>query len=50
MSEAAILSKFRHKNIIKLIEFFSTGKESFIVTEFHQGGDLQMYMEKRNFE
>ena len=48
--EASILAKIKHPLIIKYIEDFETRDAIYLVIEYQAGGDLQMYMEKRNFE
>ena len=47
LQEANILAQCRHPNIIKLIEYFSTKKEIFIITEYQEGGDALQYLTKR---
>ena len=35
---------------MKFIEVFENSDAIYIVTEYYEGGDLQMYMEQREFE
>ena len=46
LQEANILAQCRHPNIIKLIEYFSTKKEIYIITEYQEGGDALQYVTK----
>ena len=46
LQEANILAQCRHPNVIKLIEYFSTKKEIYIITEYQEGGDALQYVTK----
>ena len=47
MQEVVILKKTRHKNIVRLYEFFETQKHILFVMEICGGGDLLNYVRKR---
>ena len=49
-NEAAILSRMKHKNILRLIEIIDTPEMLFIVTDYYTSGDLQNFMECRDYE
>ena len=40
----------RHAHIQEMVEFFENDQEAFLVTRRCLGGDLQLYMEAREFE
>ena len=42
-----ILKKTRHKNVVRLYEFFETQKHILFVIELCAGGDLLNYVRKR---
>ena len=48
--EATILSRMRHSNILNLIEVIETQDMLFIVMQYYHGGDLQTFMQSREFE
>jgi serine/threonine protein kinase len=45
--EVVILKQTRHRNIVKLYEYFETQKHILLVTEICAGGDLLNYVRKR---
>lgn len=47
MQEVVILKKTRHRNIVRLYEFFETQKHILFVIELCAGGDLLNYVRKR---
>lgn len=47
MQEVVILKKTRHRNIVRLYEFFETQKHLLFVMELCSGGDLLNYVRKR---
>jgi serine/threonine protein kinase len=47
MQEVMILKQTRHKNIVRLFEYFQTTKHVLIVIELSSGGDLLSYVRKR---
>ena len=47
-SEAKILYKCSHEIIIKCVEVFESSRHIYMVTEFCQGGDLQIFNSKRS--
>jgi 5'-AMP-activated protein kinase catalytic alpha subunit len=47
MQEVMILKQTRHKNIVRLYEYFQTQKHVLIVIELSSGGDLLSYVRKR---
>ncbi len=47
MQEVMILKQTRHKNIVRLFEYFQTSKHVLIVIELSSGGDLLSYVRKR---
>ena len=49
-NEAAILSRMKHKNLLRLIEVIDTPEMLFIVTDYYPSGDLQNFMECRDYE
>ena len=49
-SETAILYRAKNPNIVKVVEAFETSEHAYLVMEFYDGGDLQMYMQDRNFQ
>lgn len=44
VEEANILAQCKHSNIVRLVEYFSTKTEIYIVTEYQAGGDLKAYL------
>ena len=48
--EAAIIGRLRHNNVVKLVEVIETPSTLFIVMEYYAGGDLQNYMQSRDYE
>jgi len=48
--EAAILSRIRHNNVCKLVEVIENPNVLLIVMQYYPGGDLQNYMESRDYE
>ena len=47
MQEVMILRKIRHKNIVRLYEYFDSAKHIIFVMELCAGGDLLNYVRKR---
>jgi serine/threonine protein kinase len=47
LREVTILKKFRHPNVVKLLETFETDKHVLCVMEMCAGGDLLNYVRKR---
>lgn len=47
MQEVVILKRTRHRNIVRLYEFFETQKHILFVIEICAGGDLLNYVRKR---
>ena len=47
MQEVMILRQTRHKNIVRLYEYFETEKHILFVIELCEGGDLLNYVRKR---
>jgi serine/threonine protein kinase len=47
MQEVMILRQTRHKNIVRLYEYFETEKHILFVIELSAGGDLLNYVRKR---
>lgn len=45
LKEAAILSQLKHRNLIKLHDYFSEHGYLYLVTEYCEKGDLSNYME-----
>jgi serine/threonine protein kinase len=45
--EVVILKQTRHRNIVKLYEYFETQKHILLITEICAGGDLLNYVRKR---
>jgi serine/threonine protein kinase len=39
----------QHPNIIKLVDFFETNEQYYIVLDYMKGGDLFDYLSKRGF-
>jgi serine/threonine protein kinase len=46
MKEAALLSKMKHRNLIKLFDYFTENGNIYLVTEYCEKGDLSNYMNK----
>ena len=46
--EADILSKLRHPNIVKVLEYFEANNTAYYVMEYIDGGDLDAYIRQRN--
>lgn len=46
-TEKSILKCFKHPNIVKLYDSFSTKDHLFLILEFAQNGDLQKYVNKQ---
>ena len=47
LHEVVILKQTRHKNIVRLFEYFETQKHYLFVIEIAPGGDLLSYVRKR---
>jgi serine/threonine protein kinase len=47
MQEVVILKRTRHRNVVRLYEFFETQKHILFVIELCAGGDLLNYVRKR---
>lgn len=47
MQEVLILKRIRHRNIVRLYEYFETEKHILFVMELCAGGDLLNYVRKR---
>lgn len=47
MQEVVMLKKTRHKNIVRLYEYFETEKHILFVIELCAGGDLLNYVRRR---
>lgn len=47
MQEVLILKRIRHKNIVRLYEYFETERHILFVMELCAGGDLLNYVRKR---
>ena len=47
MQEVMILKQTRHRNIVRLFEYFETQKHILFVIELSSGGDLLSYVRKR---
>jgi len=48
-NETQILKRCNHPNIIKLIDYFETIEQIYLVLEYLEGGDLFDYLKERNF-
>ena len=48
--EAAIIGRLKHNNILKLIELIETPSTLYIVMQYYRGGDLQTFMQCRDYE
>ena len=47
MHEVVILKRMRHRNVVRLYEYFETKKHIVFVEELCAGGDLLNYVRKR---
>lgn len=48
-NEIQILKRCNHPNVIRLIDYFETIEQIFLVLEYLDGGDLFDYLKERNF-
>jgi serine/threonine protein kinase len=47
MQEVLILKRIRHRNVVRLYEYFETPKHILFIMELCAGGDLLNYVRKR---
>ena len=48
--EIRILSKFKHPNIVQLMEVLNSKRSLYIIMEYCKDGDLKKYLKKRERE